>query len=505
MTEGRTGGAGPRDGKPADSTGQDPFVADGRAPSVLDLRLAMPAIGAWAATAAVLVTGRTVGTMIAAGSLLAAIVGWVFIRRRGTGPVGRTAAGRRRAPRAGRLSPVRVAAVVTFGVAGCFGLVGVLRVVEVESHPVRAAAERGQYATVEATVTDDPRLLTGGLPTVLVQLDGSRARIGNNEIRAGFSAVAFTPERGWLGLLPGQEVVVRARLAVPDRADLTVARLVVTGPPMEVRDPPGYQRWASGLRAGLVSAAERALPSDAAGLLPALVVGDVSGLDEDLVADFRAAGLTHLTAVSGANFTLVVGSALALARATSLGPRPAAAIAGVVLVAFAIIARPSPSVLRAAVMSAVALLALVTARRKQAMPALAAAVLGLLAWQPALAVAPGFALSVAATGALIVIAPILVAYLERLLPKLLAEAVAVAVAAHLGTMPILMALGSPVGVIAMLANLLVAPVIAPITVLGAVAAVVMPITETGAEIAARATGPPLAWLIGVARWCAQRV
>lgn len=461
---------------------------DRRTSGDLDLRLALPAAGAWLTTATTLFTGARWGAAIAAGCLVILSVGVSRLRRRGTAA-----------------SPLLRTLIVVVGVGGAFAAVAVVRLLEVDAHPVRQAAERGQYATVEATITDDPRLLTGSRPSVLVRLTGSRALIAGTEVAAEFSAVAFTPVDGWLGLVPGQQVIVRARLAVPDRNDLTAAQLAVTGAPIEVRAPPLHQRWASGLRAGLVAVADDALPEDAAGLLPALVVGDISGLDEELVADFAAAGLTHLTAVSGANFTLVVGSALALARALTIGPRTAAAIAALVLIAFVVICRPSPSVLRAAVMSAVGLLALVASRRKQAMPALAVAVIGLLAWQPALAVAPGFALSVLATAALIVVAPVLVAVLYRPpIPKVLVEAVAVAVAAHLATMPVLVALGSPVGPIAMVANLLVAPVIPPITVLGAIAAVIAPISATVAEVPARAAGPPLWWLIEVARWAAAR-
>lgn len=462
--------------------------SDRRPAGDLDLRLALPAAAAWLTTAVTLLTGARWGAAIAAGSLLILSVAAIVSRRRG-------------AP----ASPLVRTVVVVVGIGGAFATVAVARVLEVDSHPVRQAAERGQYATIEATITDDPRLLTGSRPSVLVRLSGSRALIAGTEVASEFSAIAFTPVDGWLGLVPGQQVIVRARLALPDRNDLTAAQLIVTGAPIEVRAPPLHQQWASGLRAGLVAVADETLPEDPAGLLPALVVGDISGLDEDLVADFAAAGLTHLTAVSGANFTLVVGSALALARALTIGPRTATAIAALVLIAFVVICRPSPSVLRAAVMSAVGLLALVASRRKQAMPALAVAVIGLLAWQPALAVAPGFALSVLATAALIVVAPVLVAVLHRPpIPKVVVEAVAVAVAAHLATMPVLVALGSPVGPIAMLANLLVAPVIPPITVLGAIAAVVAPISAAVAEVPARAAGPPLWWLIEVARWAAVR-
>lgn len=455
-----------------------------RAETVLDVRLAAPAAAAWIGTATALFGGVRVGAVVAGACLMLLGLGCVADLRGWA-----------------RISRV---ALVVLGVAAAFSAIGTLRAAEVEAHPIRQAAERGQYATIEATIADDPRLLSGR-PTVLVRLNGSRALVAGQEIRSDFSAIAFVPVGGWLDLLPGQQVVVRAKLALPDGHDLTAARLSVSGSPISVRAPPLHQRWASDVRAGLVTVSAGALPADAAGLLPALVVGDIAGLGEDLVADFRAAGLTHLTAVSGANFTLVVGSALALARALTVGPRTAAAVAAMVLIAFAVICRPSPSVLRAAVMSAVGLLALVASRRKQAMPALGAAVLGLLAWQPELAVAPGFALSVLATTSLIVVAPMLVALVHRPpIPKVLVEAAAVAVAAHVATMPVLVALGSPVGPIAMLANLLVAPVIAPITVLGAVAAVLAPLSESVAQVPARAAGPPLWWLIEVARWAAAR-
>ena len=69
------------------------------------------------------------------------------------------------------------------------------------------------------------------------------------------------------------------------------------------------------------------------------------------------------------------------------------------LVGFVILVRPSPSVLRAAVMGGIGLLALASGRPRAALPALGAAVLGLVLIAPPLAARPGFALSVLATRA----------------------------------------------------------------------------------------------------------
>ena len=164
---------------------------------------------------------------------------------------------------------------------------------------------------------------------------------------------------------------------------------------------------------GLRDAAVRALPPAPAGLLPGLAVGDTRNQLPEVEEDFRTAGLTHLTAVSGANLTLVAGTVLLLLRLARADPRLAAALAAVALVGFVVLARPSPSVLRAAVMGGVVLLALALGRARSAVPALAAAVLVLLLVDPALAVDAGFALSVLATGALVLLGPPWAAALRR--------------------------------------------------------------------------------------------
>lgn len=126
-----------------------------------------------------------------------------------------------------------------------------------------------------------------------------------------------------------------------------------------------------------------------------------------------------------------------------IGLRTSVVLAGLVLVGFVILVRPSPSVLRAAVMGAIGLLGVLTARRRQAIPALAATILILLAVSPRLAVDIGFALSVVATTALVVLAPRWSMRLTaRGWPKPLADALCVAVAAQLVTAPVIAAISA---------------------------------------------------------------
>ncbi len=457
-----------------------------------DLRLAPAALAAWG----VVLLGVTLGPPAAIAALIAAVLlavaAAVRVRRR-------QRQGHRR---------VRGAATVlaAAGCAAAAGLVVTSHALLVAQHPLREPAERGAAATVRVVVRDDPRPVRAaaygsqpGTPQqFLVPVVLERAEVDDGVWAAGGRMLLIAPAEGWSGLLPGQAVSADGLLAPAARRDLTAAVLRVRGPPRDVAAPPWWQHAAGELRGGLREAAD-VLPPAAAGLLPGLVVGDTSRLTAEVEADFRAAGLTHLLAVSGANLAIVGGAVLALLRLVRADPRLAAVLSAAAVAGFVVLARPSPSVVRAAAMAAVVMLALALGRGRSAVPALAAAVLVLLLADPALAVDPGFALSVFATGALVLLAPGWAAALRRRrVPGWAAEALAVPAAAFLATAPLVAGLNGEVNPIAVLANLLAVPAVAPATVLGVLAAVLSPLGLPLAQACAWLAGPAVGWLVLVA-------
>jgi len=293
-------------------------------------------------------------------------------------------------------------------------------------------------------------------------------------------------------------VATAARLAPPGGGDLTAAVLSAIGAP-EILGRPSWAQVAAGvLRAGL-QAACAPLPAEPGGLLPGLVIGDTSRLDPALSEEFRATGLTHLVAVSGANVAIVLGVVLFAARWCRAGPRLSALICAVALVGFVVLARPSPSVVRAAAMGAVGLLALAAGRTRSATPALAAAVIAGLLIDPALSVDAGFALSVLATGALVLLAPRWRDGLRtRGVPAGVAEALAVPAAAQVACGPVIVALSGEVSLVAVPANLLAVPAVAPATLLGVGSAVVSPLWPDCAELLAWLASWPARWLVAIA-------
>jgi competence protein ComEC len=232
-----------------------------------------------------------------------------------------------------------------------------------------------------------------------------------------------------------------------------------------------------------------------------LIDGDTTQLDPVLAEHFRIAGLTHLVAVSGTNCAIVVGVVLLIARRSRAGPRGCAIAGAIALLAFVAVARPSPSVLRAAVMAAIALWCMASGRERVAVPALSATALVLLVWQPQLAADAGFAMSALATAALLLIAPGWADALRRRgVPGGLAEALAVAAAANVVTAPVIAAISGRISLISIPANLLAEPVVAAVTVVGFAAALVAPFSLPGGAFLAQLAGWPCRWLIWVANF-----
>ncbi|UTM35746.1 DNA internalization-related competence protein ComEC/Rec2 [Rhodococcus pyridinivorans] len=455
------------------------------AATVLDARLVPCALAAWAVTLLGLYTGWRIVTAVA----VAAVVGCaVTVRLVATG----------RIPRGGARILLAALAVV----AG-FGPAAGLRMWAADQHPIASAAERGAWAGVVLLPTDDPRRIRAAAfddtPRVRIPARLEHVMVGGRSMDTGGSVVVLAPADSWGDLLPGQSVTARVRAAPHTGPGTTVAVLHAENAPTVVGPPPVWQRWAGKVRDRLAQVGSAVLPADRAGLLPGLVVGDTTALTDEVREDFRVAGLTHLTAVSGANVSIVLGAVLLLVRAVGLGPRSGTILAATALVAFVVVVRPSASVVRAAAMGSIGLLAFVTGRERQALPALCTAVGVLLVLLPDLAVDVGFALSVSATAALIVAAPPVVTRLvDRGWPRPIAEVAAMSLVAFVATAPLVAAVSGTVSVVSVAANVLVAPVLAPLTVLGSLVALGASVVPWVGEVLARGTGPLLWWLIAVA-------
>ncbi|MCX6395611.1 MAG: ComEC/Rec2 family competence protein [Propionibacteriales bacterium] len=233
-------------------------------------------------------------------------------------------------------------------------------------------------------------------------------------------------------------------------------------------------------------------------LVPALVDGQDGDLPTHVVDDFRTTGMTHLLAVSGTNLTLMVGFLLVLARWIGVRGYALVGVGLVGVAGFLVLAGSEPSVLRAAAMGVVALVGLSAGGRQRGLRALGIGVLLLVLAAPGLARSVGFALSVVATAAILLLVPRWRAALARWLPRWLAEAIAVPLAAQLACTPLVAAISGQVSLVAVGANLLAAPLVAPATVLGLLGGLVALVQVPAAQVVAAPAGWAAQGLIAIA-------
>ncbi|MFN2518616.1 MAG: ComEC/Rec2 family competence protein [Jatrophihabitantaceae bacterium] len=449
----------------------------------IDLRLGLGALAAWLAT---LVERSHAPCSALVAACIAGAIGVLALAAAHRGRRGAAAA-----------------ALVGFCVAlVLFPLAG--RMAHNRASPLVQLAEHRTAVTVVLTVGADPRPLAAkgvaGSPRVAVETSAESVRVARHRLRVDGRVLVLASGQGWRDVLPGQRVRLDGQLGPSlDPGSMSVS-MFVRSDPVLIGSPPWWQRGAGAVRSSLRRAAA-GLPADERGLLPGLVDGDTANLDPVLAEHFRLAGLTHLVAVSGTNCSILIGTVLLVLRRFAVRPWICAAAGAGVLLIFVTVARPSPSVLRAALMAGVALISLSTGRPQQAIPALSAVVLVLLLWDPELASNAGFAMSVLATGSLLVLAPPWAEALRRRrVPAGVAESVAVAAAAHVVTAPVIAALSGRVSLVAIPANVLAEPVVAVTTVLGFAAAVVSPMWLAPATLLAHLAAWPCRWLVWVANF-----
>ncbi|MFI2782817.1 ComEC/Rec2 family competence protein [Streptomyces sp. ALB3] len=523
-------------------------AADPRQEAPADLRLVPPALAAWAA--AVLALGAS-GRWVTAVAVFCACAGLcllaaprIMARAVARGPAGQE--GRpgsvRPAGRSGhagqvdgvpggagppRRSGTRVTAVAGVLLCAAAGAAAAgFHGADSRSGPVPGLAESYARVDVEVTVTSDarqtrPRVQGDHSTPVSLLLDAEIDQLTAHdgtvtELRTPVLLMVAPGDEAeqWQRLLPSTGLRIGGRLAPPrhegERA-AAVLRTDADDPPRVTEEPTVLQRAAGRLRSGLREATD-GLDADARALLPGLVVGDTSRVPPDLHDAFKATDLTHLLAVSGANLSILLflligppGTALrserrGLAPRLGISLRMTALTGGGVTLAFVIVCRPEPSVLRAAACGLITLLAIGTGRRRSLIPALAAAVLLLVLYDPWLARSFGFLLSVLATGALLTLAPRWSAALQRHgVPVRLAEVLAAAGAAQAVCAPVVVVLASRVSLVAIPCNLLAEFAVAPATVLGFATLAVAPVSMPVAEALAGAAGWPVGWIASVAR------
>ena len=252
----------------------------------------------------------------------------------------------------------------------------------------------------------------------------------------------------------------------------------------------------------------RGMPALEAALARGFVLGEDETVDEGTVEDFRRAGLAHLLAVSGQNVALLALLTMPLLAllGMSLGTRLVWILGAIVV--YVPLAGAGPSIVRAGLMGGLSVLATLAGRRTSRLYALAVAAVVTLAIDPGIAADVGWQLSFAAVfGILALASPLRAAIVSRLgkgaWQAVLADGVAMTVAATLATAPLLAFHFESVSTTGLIANLLALPAVAPAMWLGMLSAAAAQVPGFPVQIVNAVDAPLLAYIAQVAAWCGR--
>lgn len=243
--------------------------------------------------------------------------------------------------------------------------------------------------------------------------------------------------------------------------------------------------WLIQLRDSARSIILNALPQPQSGLLVGILLGNERYLSPQVAQDFSRTGLSHIIAISGFNMAVLSGAALALLRPLH-HRRPVLAVGLTIglLGLYTIYVGAGASVMRAAVMCSLLLIAPLVQRRVYLPASIAAAALFLTLLDPFALWDVGFQLSFAAVLGLTIWLPpiqrLTGRWIERQLrweptrqlARWLSDLLLVTLVAQAATLPLLLAYFQQVSLVSLWVNVLVLPVQAAVLVLGLVALLV---------------------------------
>lgn len=274
---------------------------------------------------------------------------------------------------------------------------------------------------------------------------------------------------------------------------------------IEVMSSPGFvDSLAQSMRGGLTQALF-GVDERGGSLVAGLAIGDESALPGELRDQMRLSGLAHLTAVSGGNVAIVLAMVILVSMLAGVKLVGRVVLSLGALGFYVILVQPQPSVVRAATMGAIVVIAFLVGGRTAGPSILSTAVIILLIFDPSLGISWGFALSVCATAGIVVLTPILMEYAQRTpylmrTPPVILVAALLTISAQIATLPLLIAMGTPIGLGSVPANILAMPMVVFITVGGLLSSMMSLVSPELAHGLALVSSWPAMWIAGLAAY-----
>jgi competence protein ComEC len=237
-------------------------------------------------------------------------------------------------------------------------------------------------------------------------------------------------------------------------------------------------RWRNKLRGTML----QAMPNQDAALIMGMLFGGYDGIERQAVRDFATTGIVHILSVSGAHIALLASVVFWLTGRLGVNNRCSALLAALAMLGYGFLSGFSAPVIRSVIMGLICLAALAMERRASAKRALALAVLGMLVYEPRNLFDISFQLSIGCTAGLLYLQPVLFGWMKGAVRESVTQALAATLAAQLAVIPFIAWYFGTFPLVSLLTNLLVAPLLEAVIILGLLVAILVGGSEPLARV-----------------------
>lgn len=213
---------------------------------------------------------------------------------------------------------------------------------------------------------------------------------------------------------------------------------------------------------------EKLLPKETSGLCLGMLIGETSGIEENMQEDFRDSNLSHILAVSGANVSYIIVSITYIFNKMCLRKRLSKIISIILLILFMLLTGCTSSVNRACIMAILMLIAELLYRKSDVYNNLAISALILLIINPYSLLDIGFQLSYMGTIGIVFLHDKIGSFIKinNKIVKYFFEMIAVTTCANLAIIPIMMFHFNTISLTFYFSNIIVGPILGIVVIIG---------------------------------------
>ncbi|MCL2139705.1 MAG: ComEC/Rec2 family competence protein, partial [Treponema sp.] len=281
---------------------------------------------------------------------------------------------------------------------------------------------------ISGVLLNDPSIISGGKAMSTLSLESAAGKNGVRASAAGEITVFF-PEESTVRLREfgrGTGVFAEGSLQLGENPVFSARSLHITNTASSL------DRFRTGLRLGLTQRFARPGQEGWGGLALALWLGIRDNLETGVAGLYREAGCSHVLALSGMHLAVLVALISFLLK-KPMGIKPAALTGAVIIIAYCFIVGPLPSLIRAAIMYLLGVLAIIGMLKRDTLSILCMAFLIQIMFMPQAGYSLSFILSYLALAGILTIGTMINNIFKGKIPVFLLQPVSASLGAFIAS------------------------------------------------------------------------